>query len=85
MLKKLILVSILIFSIPHNKSMKILVNPRGFENVYSPYTFLKAINNIKNKICNLQFVIIGDGPEKVNIDKYILKNNLKGLITVKVN
>ena len=65
------------------KHEKILVNPRGFENVYSPYTFLKAINNIKNKICNLQFVIIGDGPEKVNIDKYILKNNLKGLITVK--
>ena len=64
------------------KHENILVNPRGFDDIYSPYTFLKAINNIKNKICNLQFVIIGDGPEKVNIDKYILKNNLKGLISV---
>lgn len=71
-----------VFYPSQQKHENILVNPRGFDNVYSPYTFLNAINNIKNKIYNLQFVIIGCGPEKVNIDKYIHRNNLKELISV---
>ena len=45
-------------------------------------TLLKAINLIKNKI-KVKLLVIGNGIEKKNLDKYIKENNLRKYITIK--
>lgn len=41
------------------------------------YLLLRAIKNPKLKILNPKLIIIGDGPLKPNIERYIQKNNLQ--------
>ncbi len=41
------------------------------------FLLLEAIKNLKFKIKNLKLVIIGDGPLKPKIEKYIRRNNLQ--------
>ncbi len=45
-------------------------------------TLLKSINLIKNKI-KVRLLIIGDGIEKDNLDKYIKENNLSKFVKIK--
>jgi glycosyltransferase involved in cell wall biosynthesis len=42
---------------------------------------LKSLNQIKNKI-NFKCIIIGEGEEKYNLNKFIDQQNLKGLIKI---
>lgn len=48
----------------------------------SQITLLKSINLIKNKI-RVKLLIIGNGIEKDNLEKYIKKNNLSKFIKIK--
>tara|TARA_B100000989_G_scaffold297039_1_gene281690 strand:- start:498 stop:1604 length:1107 start_codon:yes stop_codon:yes gene_type:complete len=48
----------------------------------SQITLLKSINLIKNKI-RVKLLIIGNGMEKDNLEKYIKKNNLSKFIKIK--
>jgi len=60
----------------------VFVNPRGFDDVYRPYTLLKSINLIKNKITNLKFILLGDGHEKNKILQFINDNSLNNFIHI---
>lgn len=53
-----------------------LVHQKGFD------ILLEEINNMKDKLTNHHFYIIGDGPEYKKILKYIEKNNLESLVTL---
>ena len=39
---------------------------------------VKSFNKLKNKI-DLGLVIIGDGPDKLKVEKYVIKNNIKDI------
>ncbi len=43
---------------------------------------LKALKKEKNNLKDAQFLFIGDGPKKNEVEKYIEKNNLKNLVTI---
>lgn len=41
------------------------------------YDFVEIAKNISSKTQNIKFVIIGDGPERLNLQNYIKENNLE--------
>ena len=61
-------------------AMKIL-NIGRFVDQKDQITFLKALNQIKNKI-NFEAILVGRGKDEHKLKKYILQNNLNKKITI---
>ena len=62
----------------NNKTPSILWVSRLVEEK-NPFTFLKAINILKNKI-EFKAYLVGNGPLKQKIERYILKYDLKNMV-----
>ena len=60
----------------------IIICPRGFDEIYRPFTILYAINKIKSKINNLNFIFLGNKNKNKNILNYINDNKIHKIVSL---
>lgn len=60
----------------------IIICPRGFDEIYRPFTILNAINKIKFKIKNLNFVLLGNKDHQIKISNYINDKQIHNIVSI---
>ena len=63
------------------KKENLIIFNRGFQEVYSPFTILEAVEKISDKIQNYKVIMCGKGPLLDKCQKFVEEKKLEELVT----